>query len=380
MQFIDILRRLLSTLTVLLFSVTVLVSASFAEVSPVSPSVFLPVSQLPLIQQDDLRAALQTFQRSCDKYASLKPDAVLAPSYTGPRPPVDRSKLLRACVANNDVLRGSSGQSDALAFLDQYFVAEKLQPDASGAMMTSYYEPSFPIAYSATERLNWPVYSMPSGLGSRPWFSRAEIEGGQADAALRDHILFYTDRWSAFVLQVQGSGIGQTADGAQVNVIFSGKNNWPYASIGKVLVKRGEIALADISMQRIGDWLADKPRAEQDAVYWQNPSFIFFRIDPIRPGQVRVGPPGAMNLSAGLTPGRSIAVDWAQHVPGMPLFLSGRLGNGVAINRLVVAQDRGSAINSRVRIDLFSGSGSEAADIAGKTRDDKLQLWALHLR
>ena len=33
-----------------------------------------------------------------------------------------------------------------------------------------------------------------------------------------------------------------------------GKNGWPYYSIGKVLIDRGEVKREDISMQAIREW------------------------------------------------------------------------------------------------------------------------------
>lgn len=372
----------MSTKTVRACSISVLVGlitflgvwgSAYAE-----PTNNVLPSNLPCIQQDDLQVALQTFQRSCATLVPMSYDALASQRLNFPAP---QAKLRKACIANTELLLAGVDKSAQLAFLDQYFVAQKLMPSNGVSMLTAYYEPSFAISFSAIKgSTDWPVYGVPSAMSERPWFTRAEIESGQVDATLLPPVLFYTTRWSAFVLQVQGSGIGITPEGKSVPVVFAGRNHRPYASIGKVLVARGEMALADISMQRIGDWLATKPQAMQDELYWQNPSFIFFKLQPLIAGEERVGPPGALNLAAGLTPGRSVAVDWAHHVPGLPLFMVATLGNGEKINRLVIVQDRGAAINSRVRVDLFSGNGADAADIAGTTRDDQLQLWALRLR
>jgi membrane-bound lytic murein transglycosylase A len=51
-------------------------------------------------------------------------------------------------------------------------------------------------------------------------------------------------------------------------------------------------------------------------------------------------------------------------------------GAQTRLQKLVVAQDTGSAISGAVRADYFSGWGQDAADLAGRLRQS-LQLWAL---
>jgi membrane-bound lytic murein transglycosylase A len=51
-------------------------------------------------------------------------------------------------------------------------------------------------------------------------------------------------------------------------------------------------------------------------------------------------------------------------------------GAQVALKKLVIAQDTGSAITGAVRADYFAGWGAEAGDFAGRLRQP-LQLWAL---
>ncbi len=46
------------------------------------------------------------------------------------------------------------------------------------------------------------------------------------------------------------------------------------------------------------------------------------------------------------------------------------------IQRLVLAQDTGSAIIGAVRADYFTGWGHEAGDVAGRLKQN-LRLWAL---
>ncbi len=76
-----------------------------------------------------------------------------------------------------------------------------------------------------------------------------------------------------------------------------------------------------------------------------------------------------------LTPGRSIAVD-PQSIPyGTPVWLVSS-GPVASLQRLVLAQDTGSAIRGAVRADYFAGWGAEAGDFAGRMKQP-LKLWAL---
>jgi membrane-bound lytic murein transglycosylase A len=113
-------------------------------------------------------------------------------------------------------------------------------------------------------------------------------------------------------------------------------------------------------------WLkADPERAKQ--VMWQNASYVFFRE---LKGAEAKGPLGAMN--AALTPGRSLAVDPGYHALGMPIYVSGfgmtHVYKAGAFNRLMVAQDVGSAIKGPERGDIYFGSGDAAGRLAGVTK------------
>jgi membrane-bound lytic murein transglycosylase A len=105
---------------------------------------------------------------------------------------------------------------------------------------------------------------------------------------------------------------------------------------------------------------------------WQNASFIFFRE---LKGHEAEGPLGA--LSVPLTAGRSLAVDASFHTLGTPIYVaapslkhatkSAKKSGG--FNRLMVAQDVGSAIKGPERGDIYFGSGDKAGKLAGITRN-----------
>ena len=169
-----------------------------------------------------------------------------------------------------------------------------------------------------------------------------------------------------FFLQVQGSGRVKLTDGSIIRIHYDGKNGHPYSSIGRYLIEKGLLAADKVSMGALKRWLkADPERAKQ--VLWQNASYVFFRE---LKGPEANGPLGAMN--AQLTPGRSLAVDTSHHALGLPIYVSGEgmthVDKAGAFNRLMIAQDVGSAIKGPERGDIYFGSGDAAGRLAGVTK------------
>ena len=129
-------------------------------------------------------------------------------------------------------------------------------------------------------------------------------------------------------------------------------------------------------MQGIRAWARANP-SRVDALLDVNPRFVFFREMPNHGVGGIEGPIGALGVP--LTAERSIAVDPASIPLGSPVFLSttrppfGPQAN-TPINRLMFAQDTGSAIKGGVRADFFWGLGDDAGDLAGRMRQSG-KMW-----
>jgi len=106
---------------------------------------------------------------------------------------------------------------------------------------------------------------------------------------------------------------------------------------------------------------------------WSNPRYTFFREEPLGEVDAAFGPRGAQGVP--LTAGRSVAVDREAIPYGTPLWLWSA-GPTAQLQRLVVAQDTGSAIVGAVRADFFAGTGAEAGRFAARMKQP-LRLWAL---
>ena len=266
----------------------------------------------------------------------------------------------------------------------QPYRVESLDGAVDG-LLTSYYEPMFDASAQMRPGFEVPLYAAPEGLAEarragRPWFSRQEIDTlPQARAALRGReLVWLADPLDVLVLHIQGSGRVRlaNADGTTrvVRMAFAGSNEQPYQSVGRWLLDRGLIK--DASWQGIKAWIVStqqtNPRLVQEML-WSNPRYVFFREEARSAADADLGPRGAQGVP--LTAGRSIAVDKDSIPYGTPVWLASAGPNG-NLQRLVFAQDTGSAIVGAVRADYFAGTGAEAGDYAGRMKQG-LRLWVL---
>ncbi|WP_089083931.1 murein transglycosylase A [Aquitalea magnusonii] len=317
-------------------------------------------------------------------------------------------------------------------FFETRFNAWPVRDGASSSgLITGYYEPLLNGSRSRSERTPWPVYGVPADLlvldypaalhgrsvlvarrsaanrlqllpdktvagageveihpadfpvdrpggklkgrlsGNRllPYYTRAEINQGKG-VSTAPVLAWVEDPVELFFLQVQGSGRIQLEDGSFLHVGYAEQNGYNYQSIGKWLVDKGEMTLANASMQGIQAWIKANP-GKQQALFGVNPSYVFFKVLPGGDS----GPAGALGVP--LTGGYSIAVD-PRYIPlGTPVYLATTWPlSQQPLTRLVHAQDTGSAIKGAVRADLFWGYGSEAGMYAGKMKQSG-SLWML---
>lgn len=234
-------------------------------------------------------------------------------------------------------------------------IEDCLTPVPVAAHFTGYYEPELTANPVQTIDYHCPIYALPD-IAAHP--SRQHIDQGALDGRGLE-IAWLADPVDRFFLQVQGSGRLRMTDGTTMRVGYAGKNGFPYSSVGKALIAAGVFDAATISGDGVRDWLKANPVAARDLM-WTNESFVYFRrLDGVDPD---AGPIGTAGVP--ITAGRSIAVD-PDHIPLGALVWIERDG----MNRLMVAQDTGSAIKGAGRADIFMGTGDVAGTAAGRIND-----------
>lgn len=259
-------------------------------------------------------------------------------------------------------------------------------------LITGYFEPLVGASRTRSKTHGVPLHAPPAALGARkPWYTRAEIDAlPAARAALKGReIAWVADPLDALLLQIQGSGrlVVSEPDGKSrtVRLAYAGHNDQPYQSVGRWLVERGAFTLEQASWPAIKAWARANPGRVTEMLN-ANPRYVFFREEPL--ADPAVGAVGAQGVP--LTPGRSIAVDPRAVPYGTPVWLdttepllpNGTRGAGASapaprpLQRLVLAQDTGSAITGAVRADYFWGWTEGAEDYAGRMKQP-LKMWVL---
>ena len=198
--------------------------------------------------EDRLSAALPPFFKSCARLLSRPPAAALDPiPKTADYGRVEDWREI--CALAEAVPAGD----DAAA---QHFFENSFVPLAvtdygrPGGLFTGYFEIELNGSRQRYGHYRTPIYRRPPELGSGPFYSRAEIEDG-ALASRGLELLWVDDPIDAFFLEIQGSGRIKLEDGSAVRVGYDGKNGLPYIPVGRLLVERGLIPRAQVTMSSI---------------------------------------------------------------------------------------------------------------------------------
>ena len=350
----------------------------------IAGSQYIPMAwtDVPGWSNDDHLAAYRAFRASCQPIAAQHA-LPAAPKALG----ISLREPCRAARAT-DISDGAM----ARAFFEEHFIPlqiSRLGEDAG--FVTGYYEPILEGSRTQTEIYNVPVYRRPSNLFVRgfnqsspdlpnkgqvfrkigrrklvPYYDRGEIEDG-AIAGRGLEICWLKDQTDLLFAQIQGSARIRLQDGPTLRINYDAHNGYPYTAVGRVLIDRGIIPKEEMSMQKIREWMDQNPDGAKE-LRRQNRAYVFFREVQLSDKDEAVGAQGVP-----LTPGRSIAVDKALHVYGTPFFIAGELPieserSKTPFQRLMIAQDTGSAITGPARADLYFGAGPDAGRVSGRLR------------
>ncbi len=319
-----------------------------------APSGF---AALPFWADHNPQPALSAFVRGCETWGSADDTAYLNPNL----PQYGTFGDWRLTCQSATVLESvQPSAADARQFFESWFVPVSLStPTEADGLLTGYYEPEVDVRLSPTAEFSEPILAKPKSDAALK-LPRAKVNANTS------RVIAYGRPIDVFFLQIQGSGRLKYADGRILRAAYAANNGQPYRSIGGVLIRRGELTRDQASKQSIADWMARNGRSATRDLMNENPRYIYFTEQAIRPGE---GPQGAMRVP--LTGMGAIAVDPRYHPYGSLAWLETTLPTGPGDYRgqptglLVSAQDTGSAIKGPLRADLFFGSGDEAGDRAG---------------
>ena len=318
---------------------------------------------LPGWKKDQQNRAVISLVNSCHQFAKMPEDKKIG----GQIGNIAVADFHDVCDIA-EVIKGMDNKQ-ARNFFENWFVPFEVSTQGGNiyGLFTGYYVPELKGSKVKTEIYQYPVYANPKTLAKTLAktlvtnnladldFTREEIENGAL--ANKNLELFYVDNpVDLFFMQVQGSGRIILENGVVVRLGFAGKNNHQYSSIGKYIIENNILGSEIPAYFSIKNWLKNNP-IDAKKVMNVNQSYIFFKVSNSDDVFGSGGSP--------LMTERSLAVD-SEIVPlGFPLWVNINTPNN-PYQKLVVAQDTGSAIKGAVRGDVFFGRGKNAENLAAK--------------
>lgn len=326
-----------------------------------------------------------------------------------PVPGITRDRVRRSLVRFRQLVllcRNATELQQAVRAEFEFYQAVGV--DGLGTVeFTGYFEPTYAASRSPTADYRYPLYRVPADLDQweSPHPTRLELEGldglqGGSGPLRGTELVWLRDRMEAFLVQVQGSARLQLTDGSTMSVGYAGRTDYPYRSVGRMLVDDGKLPEDGLSLPAVLAYFRDRPD-ERDRYLARNNRFVFFRETN--------GAPPTGSLDVPVTAERSIATDKSLMPPGALAVLMTPLpvdtptttqspdsnfdaqmadaqiagsqemdsqGDEGAIapprleyplvSRFVLDQDTGGAIRGPGRVDIFMGTGQAAGDRAGR--------------
>ena len=297
----------------------------------------------------------------------------------GPDSEITHDLMSRSVARFNEVLHQADSSEDFLAMLRKDFDVwiARGRSSTGDVFFTGYGTPILDGSQTRGGEYQFPLYGTPPDLvkAADGEILGRKTESGQtvkyySSAELRDNnhldgleIVWLTNPYDAYMAQVQGSAVIRYANGDLFEVGYGGNNGHEYKSVGLALVDEGKFKIGDLSLQKLRDYFGENPN-EAARMLPKNPRFIFFK-------GATGGPYGC--LGQPVTAMHSVATDKDIFPRAAVVYVEARLPEFDKDNKIVqrpvrffaLDQDRGGAIRSAGRCDIYMGLGDDAMARAG---------------
>jgi peptidoglycan lytic transglycosylase A len=314
-------------------------------------------------KDDDHAAAFSTFLKSCSAILNAGKGVRTARPFLG--------ALFKVC--ERAAAAGQLDREHARTFFEDNFKPARVMPGGQPeGFFTGYYETEVDGSRFPSDEYKIPIYAAPAETVRKHQskvfsdLDRTSIEDG-ALAGKDLEICYVKNPIDAFFAQIQGSTRVKLDTGKVLRLNYVASNGQPYTPVGKFLIDRGVVSKEEMTMDKIREFMESNPDEGRE-LRRKNRSFVFFQETTLGAQDECVGAQGVA-----LTPGRSLAVDKHIHVYGTPIWVDATLPIDsekpeTKFQRLLFAQDTGSAIVGPARADIYFGHGEEISHIAGRIK------------
>ncbi|MDR2760454.1 MAG: MltA domain-containing protein [Rickettsiales bacterium] len=306
-------------------------------------------------EEENFSEALLAFLDNCGKIIELSPEKNIFPQIKT-NMKITRDDFYAVCKIA-DVIKNYSNKYKQV-FFESFFVPYKVVgKNGEKSLFTGYYIPTLRAKTRRDDIFKYPIYRRPSNLN----YTRKEINGGALEGKNLE-IFFTDDPVDLFFAHIQGSfNVFLTDETRVVPLGFDGKNNHKFSPIWKFIVDNDLLDDPHPNPMRLKQELKKKSRDFCMNIFDANNSYVFFKV--INGGGIT----GAFGTK--LIPTRTMAVDNGVIPLGFPLWLSTNQTSGEKtkeFNKMVIANDTGSAIKGSIRGDIFFGYGNFAEERASR--------------
>lgn len=294
-----------------------------------------------------------------------------------PKEGITLERAIASLERFREVLEHAATEQEFRALIDEEFTIYKSagwDAKGGGVLYTAYCTPILKGSRSQQPGYGHPLYALPPDLvkgkdgeilgrkladGSlEPYPTREAIEANHVLDGRDLELAWLADPLDAYIAHVNGSAIVELPDGEQIKLGYAGKNGHEYTSLGGELVKGKELKADEVSLQKIREWGKQNP-AKLERYMARNASYVFFT-------PIEGNPRGCLNFE--VTPRRSIATDKELFPRAALCFVESKPKQSPAWSAFTLDQDRGGAIRTAGRADIYLGIGPDAEREAGRTR------------
>ena len=333
------------------------IAYSNQNVVKIDNNVFLVKSNFENLngwENENYKEALDVFLESCKKVNTLPKNKNIFPQINKK---INKNDFYAVCRIG-EIIKNYNDKY-LQVFFESYFIPYKVIDKTNTSLFTGYYLPQINAKKIKDKIFKYPIYRRADDFENNgKYYTRKQINNGILNN--KDLEILYTDDLvELFFFHIQGSGSVYLVDENKVIFIgYDGKNSYKFTSIGKYMLNNNLIDKSKINAKDIKKELK-KDLNLAKFIMNKNESYIFFKI---LDNNVVSGAFGTK-----LVPFRTIAVD-TRYIPlGFPLWLEtkhNQKNKTTDFNKLVIANDTGSAIKGGVRGDIFFGSGTDGENNA----------------